>query len=112
MEKDTIREDGNAPVELREVREEKVRKLREMGILPYAYRYDRTHEIGQALEQFDKLVADKTIVRVAGRLLSRREHGKTCFGHIADGSGKIQLYVRKDILTVKHGQGAREQESE
>jgi lysyl-tRNA synthetase class 2 len=101
MEEDTVRADGSAPVEVREVRAEKIRKLKEMGILPYAYRFDRTHEIGQALEQFDKLAADKTIVRVAGRLLSRREHGKTCFGNIADASGKIQLYVRKDILTAK-----------
>jgi lysyl-tRNA synthetase class 2 len=83
-----------------EVRVLKVQKLKESGVLPYAYRFDRTHEIGRALEQFDQLVADKTVVRVAGRLLSRREHGKTCFGHIADGSGKIQLYVRKDMLSA------------
>jgi len=88
-----------------DVRVQKIQKLKESGVLPYAYRFDRTHEIGQALEQFDKLVADKTIVRVAGRLLSRREHGKTCFGNIADASGRIQLYVRKDILTAKCGHG-------
>jgi lysyl-tRNA synthetase class 2 len=88
-----------------EVRVQKIQKLKESGVLPYAYRFDRTHEIGQALEQFDKLAADKTVVRVAGRLLSRREHGKTCFGNIADASGKIQLYVRKDILTAECGHG-------
>jgi lysyl-tRNA synthetase class 2 len=111
MEEDTVREDGGAPVDVRGVREEKVRKLKEMGILPYAYRFDRTHEVAQALEQFDKLVADKTVVRVAGRLLSRREHGKTCFGHIADGSGKIQLYVRKDILTAVAGANRQDAKS-
>jgi lysyl-tRNA synthetase class 2 len=81
-----------------EIRDGKLKKLKEMGIAPYAYRFDRTHEIGQLLAGFDVLLAEKAQVRVAGRLLSRREHGKTCFGHIADGTGKIQLYVRRDIV--------------
>jgi len=37
-------------------------------------------------------------VRVAGRLMSRREHGKTQFGHIQDETGRLQLYLRKDTL--------------
>jgi lysyl-tRNA synthetase, class II len=83
-----------------EIRDGKIRKLKEQGVLPYAYRFDRSHEIRQVLENFDALSAEKTIVRVAGRLLSRREHGKTSFGNIADGGGGIQLYVRKDTLAL------------
>ena len=37
-------------------------------------------------------------VRVAGRLVAWRGHGKTAFAHLADGSGRIQLYFRKDEL--------------
>lgn len=37
-------------------------------------------------------------VTVAGRLVARREHGKTEFWHIQDGSGRLQLYLRRDTL--------------
>ena len=37
-------------------------------------------------------------VRVAGRLVAWRGHGKTAFAHLADASGRIQLYFRKDEL--------------
>ena len=84
-----------------ELRAAKVAKLKEMGINPYAYRFDRTHEISRVLESFDALAAQQVPVRVAGRLKTRREHGKTCFGVLADGSGKIQLYLRRDTLAEK-----------
>jgi lysyl-tRNA synthetase class 2 len=35
---------------------------------------------------------------VAGRVVSMRSHGKTSFLHLADGSGRIQVYVRRDEL--------------
>jgi lysyl-tRNA synthetase class 2 len=84
-----------------EFRARKVERLKELGIEPYAYRFDRTHEIGQVLSAFDTLTAQASRVRVAGRLLARREHGKTSFGVLADGSGKIQLYLRRDALGDK-----------
>ncbi|MEO0108581.1 MAG: lysine--tRNA ligase [candidate division WOR-3 bacterium] len=87
------------------IRAAKVKRLRELGINPYAYRFDRTHEIGQVLEQFGSLEAAKTAVRLAGRLLARREHGKTCFGVLADGSGKIQLYLRRDVVEPQTAPG-------
>jgi lysyl-tRNA synthetase class 2 len=37
-------------------------------------------------------------VRVAGRLTSWRSQGKTAFAHLADMSGRIQLYFKKDLL--------------
>ena len=36
--------------------------------------------------------------RVAGRVVSMRSHGKTSFLHVADGSGRIQVYARRDEL--------------
>jgi lysyl-tRNA synthetase class 2 len=41
---------------------------------------------------------DGPSVRVAGRLIAWRGHGKTAFAHIGDDSGKIQMYFRKDHL--------------
>ncbi|OYD16835.1 lysine--tRNA ligase [candidate division WOR-3 bacterium JGI_Cruoil_03_51_56] len=76
----------------------KLDRLKEMGVEPYAYRWDRSHTAAQVIARFEGLASDKTEVKVAGRLISRREHGKTQFGHIQDSSGKIQLYLRKDTI--------------
>ncbi len=80
----------------REVRLGKLGRLREQGVNPYAYRYDRTHSCQAVIERFAEL--ENSEVRVAGRLMSRREHGKTQFGHIQDASGRLQLYLRQDTL--------------
>ena len=37
-------------------------------------------------------------VRMAGRILALRHHGKTCFAHLMDYTGRIQLYARGDQL--------------
>jgi hypothetical protein len=72
----------------------KVRELREAGINPYPYRYDRTHLGSQVLEDFDAL--EGTEVRIAGRMLTSRIMGKASFAHNQDQSGRIQIYVRRD----------------
>src|SRR5450756_1450182 len=72
----------------------KIRKLREAGINPYPYRYDRTHLASDVLAGFDTL--EGTDVRVAGRLLTARVMGKASFAHMLDQSGRIQIYVRRD----------------
>lgn len=82
----------------REIRLGKLAKLRAAGIGTYPAAWSRTHSAAQAIEQFETLSAAGTEVRVAGRLMSRREHGKTQFGHIQDGTGRIQLYLRRDTL--------------
>lgn len=83
----------------REIRLAKLARLREQGVQPFAYRWPRTHTARQALAAAGEgEVAPGLEVSVAGRLMSRREHGKTQFGHIQDESGRIQLYLRKDTL--------------
>jgi lysyl-tRNA synthetase class 2 len=37
-------------------------------------------------------------VSLAGRVMALRHHGKTCFAHLQDQSGRIQLYARADVL--------------
>jgi lysyl-tRNA synthetase class 2 len=41
---------------------------------------------------------DGETVRVGGRIVSWRGHGKSAFCHLEDGEGRIQLYFRKDVL--------------
>ncbi|MEO0005090.1 MAG: lysine--tRNA ligase [candidate division WOR-3 bacterium] len=86
-----------APLQ-RDVRLEKLRKLQSEGVLPYAYRYQRTHCAREIIEQYEHLSENGVEVRVCGRLMSRRRHGKTQFGHIQDSSGRVQLYFREDTL--------------
>ncbi len=82
----------------REVRIEKLKRLREEGIDPYPHRGDRSHVIEEILNNFDELVDKKETVVVTGRIRARRMHGKTCFMDIQDESSKIQVYIRKDSV--------------
>ena len=73
--------------------------LEALGVRPYAYRWDRSHLAAEALATYrDEMGEDGPEVSVAGRLVSWRSQGKTAFGHVADRSGRIQLYLRKDAL--------------
>jgi len=87
-----------------EIVKERVRKigdLRERGIEPYAYSYNRTHFAQQLQEKFAKLKNEeetKEGVRVCGRVMSVRDMGAINFISLMDGSGKIQL-VFKDKLS-------------
>lgn len=84
--------------EILRVRREKLQKLKEKGINPFPYRYSRTHLSSEILADFEKISESEQTVRIAGRIISWRGHGKTLFAHIQDGSGKIQVYIRKDDL--------------
>ena len=77
-------------------RVEKRDQLREQGVEPYPYRFDFTHRIGGVHAAFETLDASGDPVRVAGRIQSRRKQGKVTFLDLVDGTGKIQVYVRKD----------------
>jgi len=80
------------------IRLEKLKKLTDQGIIAYPYRFERSHSSQEVTTHLDQLAADKTVVRIAGRLVARREHGKTVFGMIEDGTGRIQIYLRTDTL--------------
>jgi|UniRef100_A0A7C6EHG0 lysyl-tRNA synthetase class 2 len=82
----------------RTIKLNKIEKMRSLGICPYPYRFERTHETIAVINDFERLATTKNNVRLAGRLVAKREHGKTVFGHIADGQGKIQIYLRQDFL--------------
>ncbi len=79
------------------VRREKLQRLTDAGIQVYPHQYRRTHGCGEVLDRFDEL-EEAEDVSVAGRLRSLRPMGKTVFGHVEDATGRIQLYLRKDVL--------------
>ena len=80
-----------------QARREKLEALEAAGVPPYAYSFDRQHTAAEA----QKLLGDTEegpAVTVAGRIVAWRSHGKTTFAHLADSTGKIQLYFKKDQL--------------
>jgi len=85
--------------ELTRQRREKLERWRALGVDPYAYRWDVTHHAADILA-WDEQVTDQPgeRVRVAGRIMTLRGHGKTGFAHVLDGSGRIQVYFRADAL--------------
>jgi lysyl-tRNA synthetase class 2 len=78
----------------------KLARLVETGIDPYPPRTQRTHTTAQATAALEASPggAEPTIVSVVGRLQSLRVMGKSSFAHIEDGSGRIQLYLRRELL--------------
>ena len=83
---------------LKQFRIEKMEALREAGVNPYPYKFDVTHTVEAVVAGEETLTKDETPVRVAGRIMAMRGHGKTSFGHIEDRTGRIQFYIRKDDI--------------
>jgi len=89
--------------ELLAVRKEKEEALRKMGIETYPQDrgpYTTTSDVEQRFGGIDhaELEKNEERVSVAGRIIAFRDFGKSAFLHIQDRKGKIQVYVRKDIL--------------
>jgi lysyl-tRNA synthetase class 2 len=83
------------------VRREKLVRLRARGVEPFALRFDRDALAAELQEKFGELEAGTSTghaVRVAGRLLALRRHGKLTFGVLRDASGEIQLFLTGDAL--------------
>jgi lysyl-tRNA synthetase class 2 len=78
-------------------RREKLAALEQQGIPPFAYGFDRTHDAAGSVAALGSADEGPT-VRVAGRIVSWRGQGKTVFAHVADMSGRVQLYFRRDDL--------------
>ena len=82
-------------------RREKLERLRARGIEPFALRYEPTATAAEIHEHHSSLgPAESTgqVVRVAGRLMQIRHHGKLSFGVLRDGTGDVQLFLAQDTL--------------
>lgn len=95
-------------------------QLREEGKIPYADRFERTHTAAEALKKGDKdtlrevpdIVAslnvkggqlkDDKLIKLCGRLMTFREHGKLTFAHLQDFTGKIQICFMHDFIGDEH----------
>jgi lysyl-tRNA synthetase class 2 len=84
---------------LMEQRRAKIAAWRAIGCEPYAYRFEVSHHASDLLARGDAVTADfGERVRVAGRIMTMRGHGKAGFAHIVDPTGRLQLYFKSDVL--------------
>lgn len=87
--------------ELRKTRIKKFEAIQRAGLLAYPIKIRRTNRISESLDDFPKLEKSKKEIILAGRIKSLRVHGGATFFHIEDGSGKIQVFLRKDGIGEK-----------
>ncbi len=81
-----------------QVRLDKMHKIEEKGWLPFGRRFEWTHHAADVDAQFDALSEAEAKVRMSGRIMAIRGHGKTCFMDMQDKTGRLQVYVRKDAI--------------
>ncbi len=91
--------------EQRQVRIDKLGKIAEKWV-PFGHRFEWTHHTSDirakfadtTAEEFEPMNPEETLVIFAGRIMAKRGMGKTCFMDLQDRTGRIQSYVRKDII--------------
>src|SRR3989344_4533686 len=83
-------------IEIRNERLTKVARLRELGLDPYPSKSNKELANTEVVNNFEQYEGKE--LTLAGRLMSWRDMGEIAFGHIADESGQIQLYIHKDNL--------------
>ncbi len=81
-----------------QARREKLAALQAAGVAPFGYAFARTHGCGPAAGLLPDVQEEGPAVQVSGRLVAWRGHGKTVFAHLADDTGRLQLYFRRDQL--------------
>jgi lysyl-tRNA synthetase class 2 len=71
------------------------------AIYPRSFAWTHTpREVGEKFGErtAEQLTAEAVEVRVAGRIVALRPHGKAAFAHIAGDGGRLQIYVRQDVV--------------
>jgi lysyl-tRNA synthetase class 2 len=92
----TDHEPPDLPAALRD-RRQKLERLAADGIEPYAAHFHRTHTAAEALALLES-APEAGPVTVAGRLMVKRRQGGMVFAPLQDGTGRIQLVAKRDVL--------------
>ena len=101
----------------REVRIQKIQKMKEMEVIPFAQSYNKTHQIATIISEYkDKPLRDIEIiipnpeiqVSTAGRIMLYRSHGKLAFARLLDGTDQIQLMFHRDNCSIKTHEEAKQ----
>ena len=80
------------------LKKQKLQKIINKGINPFPNRSKRTHKINVLRKSQDEYVENKQKVTICGRLDAMRRQGRIGFGNVSDDSGRIQIFVKKDVV--------------
>ncbi|MBR3456640.1 MAG: hypothetical protein IKH16_00555 [Selenomonadaceae bacterium] len=88
--------------EMLKVRRDKLETYRGMGIAPFGHRYEVTYHAQDVRDEFSDVAdeAEHGNVRLAGRLMAIRGHGKASFATLSDRSGSIQAGASRYPLVI------------
>jgi lysyl-tRNA synthetase, class II len=89
---------GKTERDLIKSREDKRKKLEDVGVETYPAKSERNYLVSKILNVYKEFIAGGEELRLAGRLLALRGHGAIIFADLVDESGKIQLFFKKDNL--------------
>ncbi len=86
-----------------EQRKEKLKQLKESGINPFANDFKPAHLGSDLISKYgelseDELKENSEEFSLAGRVMAIRDFGKSLFFHIADRSGRLQGYIKRDVV--------------
>ncbi|MEW6715284.1 MAG: lysine--tRNA ligase, partial [Nitrospirota bacterium] len=92
--------------EINELIQERIKKLKNLqdaGIDPYGGSFDVKHKAADITKNFGGMPKDELEARgeectIAGRIVAFRDFGKAAFAHIQDATGKIQVYLKRDVI--------------
>ena len=88
-------------------RREKKDRLKQSGKAPYGRRFERSMSLAEVHDQFEvkipnpdppEAAKERTLLHLAGRLMTRRDLGKLCFAHLHDQEGKLQLKINRQDM--------------
>ena len=93
--------------ELNDQQQQRIKKLdvlRELGVQPYGTRFEATDRAGSLIrlhgeKSKEALEAERVTCRLAGRIVALRRFGKAAFAVLQDGADRLQVYLKKDLLT-------------
>ena len=93
--------------ELFQIRRNKLKTLQESGQDPFVLtRFTVTNYSKEIQDNFENF--EEKEVTLAGRMMTKRTMGKASFCDLQDKAGRIQLYVKKDIVGEEVYQGFKE----
>ncbi|HET8966739.1 MAG TPA: OB-fold nucleic acid binding domain-containing protein, partial [Candidatus Acidoferrum sp.] len=86
-----------------EQRQRKLEQVKQAGHTAYPHEFRWTATAAELARKYAQataaeLEAERILVRVAGRIVSYRLMGKAGFAHLQGGGGRLQIYVRKDVV--------------
>ena len=84
-------------------RREKAQSLADLGVNLYSNSFKPGNSISQMLPKAGQLEPQQSedgepLYSIAGRIMAMRKFGKAAFFTVADASGSLQIYVRKDVI--------------